>query len=56
MYSTGAGANNGTDKFTRTNLMMQRDSHMNALMCAQSMSSNGFSTDHGDLCQLIIRG
>lgn len=31
MYSTGAGANNGTDKFTRTNLMMQRDLCMNAL-------------------------
>jgi hypothetical protein len=56
LYSTGAGANTGTDRFTRQLLGMQRKPHANALMCARLMWSDNFSTVPGNLCQHIVRG
>jgi len=56
VYSIGAGANTGTDKFIRRHLQMQRALHANVWMGAQLMLSGGFSTVHGDSCWLIVRG
>jgi len=55
MYSIGAGANTGTDRFTRRRLQMQKAPHVNVLMGARLMLSGGFSTAPGDSWQHIVK-
>src|SRR5260221_10492835 len=56
LYSTGAGPNTGTERFTRKCLPMQRESRTNPLTRAQSTLSDGSLIDRGDLCQHIDGG
>jgi len=56
MYSIGAGANTGTDRFTRRHLQMQKALHVNVLMGAWLMLSGSFSTAPGDSWQHIVKG
>jgi len=55
MYSIGAGANTGTNRFTRRRLQMQKALCVNVLMGAQLMLSGGFSTTPGDSWQHIMK-
>jgi hypothetical protein len=53
-HSIGAGANTGTDKFTRIALRKQRRPRANALMHVRLMLSGDFSTAPGGLCQHTV--
>jgi len=56
LYSTGVGANTGTESTTRRHLPMQRELHVNALTHALLMLSDASSINLGSLCQHTGRG